>query len=244
MSRKGPQHEEELGQAEISRLHTLGYKNTEIAAVSVDDARKLIASNLRNPDREPPPEPKRTNGKKSKPKARAARAAVGRLTDPMAATVPASITDERIQERQAGRKVAVTGVRLDEYEMKLVSGEYPIDSVCMEVESAMPGMHVRAINPNLPVVPGPAFQQAYYDDGRPIEVADLKVMFMPEKEYQNHYVKANIARSRLMNGEIDKEGGASDDLNDAMDPSNPYYAPAFGEGLQMGKSVKDFGAGM
>jgi hypothetical protein len=147
-----------------------------------------------------------------------------------------SQTDEGI-EKANKTKAQPSGVKvlIDEFTNACIRGENPMDAVLIDAEAAHPGMRFRLINPDLPQAAGPQFQPAYEEapDGtrRQIEVAGLKLGFMPETVYNEFYRKPNLERSAQLMGQIKKE-----DPDTTVDRSEAALVPMEGQGLHIERS--------
>lgn len=208
---------EPLSKSENNRLYALGYKNEHIAELSPESARAIIAGKTPRP------------GSKAALKANAEVMRKAGLPDP-----GVRFSDEEIEKRNVGRaEPSGVVVTLDAYSQEVLAGRDPIDAKLLDLERRFPGNRFRGINPNLPTVAGPQFQQVYDDKGQAVKVGDLMVGFMPEEIYDQAYRQPNLERSRQMSGQIPKN---VDQVRE--DPNHPV--PVTGRGMTAERSMQNF----
>ncbi len=193
-----------LSPAEKRRLTMLGYQPTHTAKLHPDLAREYISTQRYRPG-----------------------SAAFNKRQPPSLQVPDSQTDEGIEKANKG-KTPPSGVKIqiDEFTNQCVRGDNPLDAVLLAAEAAHPGMRFRLINENLPPTGGPQFQPAYDEHRKQIEVAGLKLGFMPEAVYDEFYRKPNHKRSEQMMGAVAKK-----DSDVALKGEDAALAPTEGKGL-------------
>jgi hypothetical protein len=196
-----------LNKGEVLHLSRLGWKTDDVRPMPVSQARSLITNRTYKPGSAAYIK----NQEKLLQKAGLSKPDISR------------ISDEGIAARNATKdEPSGIDVRLDEYTQRTIRGDNPIDAALIELENAMPGMRIRAINPDLPPSAGPMWQQCYDKKGNAIQVAGLNLSFMPETVYDEHYRKPNYERSRQMTGAISSN---AEDAGLALKPEDRKLAP-------------------
>jgi hypothetical protein len=200
----------------------LGYRNEHIDALSVEQARQAIATKAYRPGSD---------------------AYLKHAPNPLTGTpgIPevARFSDEEVEKRNASRhESSGVVVTLDEYTQKCLEGKDPIDATLLDLQKRFPGNRFRAINPILPTVAGPQFQQVYDDRGQAVKVGDLMVGFMPEEVYDRAYRRPNLERSQMMAGQYTRN--PADPQEGPLKPADERLVPLEGEGLQVQKNLNTF----
>jgi hypothetical protein len=196
-----------LTRSEKMRLGALGYKASHTTKLHPDLAREYITSKRYRPG-----------------------SAAFNKQQPKELRVPDSMTDEAIEAKNKTLpKPSGVRIQIDEFTNQCVRGDNPLDAVLLEAEASHPGMRFRLINENLPPTSGPQFQPAYDENRKQIEVAGLKLGFMPETVYDEFYRKPNQKRSEQMMGAVTR---GKEDHDVAIQGPDGMLAPIEGKGLQ------------
>ncbi len=208
---------EPLSKSETSKLNFLGYKKADIAELTFEQARAIIANKAYRPG-----------------SAAHAKHAINPMTGTPGIPEIARFTDEAIEERNASRDTGVSAfVIADEFTHQCIRGEDPLDACLNAYAQANPGMRIRLINPDLPPTAGSQFQPI--SGAKP--VGGLIPSFMPEAIYQEEFVNPNLKRSQTMAGENPREPGA---VLESVGPEGAHLLPLEGKGLQIQQNLKSF----
>lgn len=207
------------------KIRSLGYKDIEINRMGAEEALKVLEL------------------KKYKPGTKMALKQANKIM--AAAGLPQasdSITDEAVNQRKARSLQPTPGVAvtLDAFTNNCLKGDDPLDAIIMAHEEKFPGMRFRLINPDLPVVAGPQFQQVYDADRKAITQGGMNLGYMPDAVYEEAFVKPNLERAARMSGRI-KDPKAMSEMEDGGDltlsKEQSNLVPLQGDGLRIERST-------
>lgn len=220
-------NEPDLGQmdaltpANYKRLNFLGWKDSDIAQMSLAEALGKIEKQLAKPG---------------------SKAFLKNQVNPLTGTkdvtsVVGKYANEEIEKRNAERpqpsgvqvsideftnkclQAGTEAFAMDDYTGRVIKGADPLNAVLIEMAEKFPGRRFRWMHPNEPPVMGPAWDPVYDAESKKrILNGELALSWMPEEIYKEGREKPNLERSRAMTGAIEKN--KSDTLTSTEEQGN------------------------
>lgn len=206
-----------LNKRELAALHLLGYKNTDLAAMPLSEARRMLEVKRRKETAQPE---------------RAAPVAQPAVQAPGFEKAAAVYSDQRLAETLAPEPTDGLEIRMDEFTQKCVAGNDPLDATIIECEAAYPDCVVRLFDPTLSEPAGTKWQTIYRVNGHAVEIGRLIAKRMPKDVYHTSYVLPNQQRSETMSGQ--RRPVSEGDSDAPLPAAQALLVPLEGEGLHMG----------
>ncbi len=215
---------------EFGLLYKLGYTKEDVKAFAPAEARQVLAAKVYKPGSE----------------AYLRNVAVNPMTGTvgLSESEVARLSNEGIAARQAERLQATPGLSFgqdefgkqcmkagkerflvrDEYTGEIVQGADPLNKLLIEYAEANPGKRFRLCAPyEEGTQTGHAWQDVPKIGDKPVEIAGMRMKWMPEDVWERDYNAPNLARSEAMSGAIQRN---AEDLDLAIDPNvGQHYAP-------------------